>query len=280
MRHLTVHCRAWPTPAGTSRAFQRHAAFTLVELLVVIAIIGILIALLLPAIQAARAAAQRTQCKNNLRQIGVAMHSHHDAQRKFPIGCWEWRPFGNMTKRQIAWSAYLLPYMEEANLAKRLDFTKAFDDAANASAAATVLSVYLCPSSKRLEQQIEGRGGCDYGGMFGERITRPNNPPRGLMVQERAYAARHVTDGLSKTIIVGEDSQFVDGQWINGKNLFDQAFALNAAPAFENDLRSEHGGGVQVTLADSSVHFLTDDLSLATLAALCTRADGDSVSDF
>ena len=255
-------------------------AFTLVELLVVIAIIGILVALLLPAIQAAREAARRTQCKNNLRQIGVALHTYHEAQRKFPLGGLEWRPFGNTTKRQLAWSAFLLPYVEEPVLAKQLDLTKAFDHADNAKAAATILPVFLCPSSKRLEQLVEGRGGCDYGGMYGERITRPNSPPRGLMIYERAFAARHVADGMSKTIIVAEDSQFVDGQWINGKNLFDQAFAINAAPAYENDMRSEHGGGAQVVLADSSVHFLREDLELTTLAALCTRADGDAVGEY
>jgi prepilin-type N-terminal cleavage/methylation domain-containing protein len=179
MRYLTVHRRAWPPTQGTLRGQATRTAFTLVELLVVIAIIGILVALLLPAIQAAREAARRTQCKNNLRQIGVAMHSFHDAQRKFPMGGLEWRPFGNTTKRQLAWSLFLLPYVEEANLFKRIDCTKPFDHADNAAAAASILNVYLCPSSRRTEQLPEGRGGCDYGGMYGERIVRPNNPPPG-----------------------------------------------------------------------------------------------------
>jgi len=280
MRHLTDHRRVGLIPKGTSCVRTARAAFTLVELLVVIAIIGILVSLLLPAIQAAREAARRTQCKNNLRQIGVAMHTYHDAQKKFPMGGLEWRPFGNTTKRQLAWSLFLLPYVEEANLFKSIDATKAFDHADNAVAAATVLNVYLCPSSRRTEQLSEGRGGCDYGGMYGERIVRPNNPPRGLMVYDKAYAARNVVDGLSKTIIVAEDSQFIDGQWINGKNLFDQAYAINAAPAGENDMRSEHGGGAQAVLADSSVHFLREDLDLPTLAALCTRAEGDQVGTY
>jgi prepilin-type N-terminal cleavage/methylation domain-containing protein/prepilin-type processing-associated H-X9-DG protein len=280
MRSMSFHRRIRPTLARTSRAPHARRAFTLVELLVVIAIIGILVALLLPAIQAAREAARRTQCKNNLRQIGVAMHTFHDAQRKFPMGGLEWRPFGNTTKRQLAWSLFLLPYVEEQNLFKSIDCTKTFDHADNAAAAATVLNVYLCPSSRRTEQLPEGRGGCDYGGMYGERIVRPNSPPRGIMIYDKAYAARHVSDGLSKTIIVAEDSQFVDGQWINGKNLFDQAYAINAAPAGENDMRSEHGGGAQCALADGSVHFLREDIDLPTLAALCTRAEGDTVANY
>ncbi len=71
-----------------------------------------------------------------------------------------------------------------------------------------------------------------------------------------------------------------DGQWSNGKNLFDQAFAINAAPDFENDMRSGHTGGAQMVCADGSVHFLADELALPTLGALCTRADGDTVGDF
>ena len=85
-------------------------AFTLVELLVVIAILGMLVALLLPAVQAAREAARRSQCSSNLHQIGIALQSYHGGQQTFPPGC------TNKGAQQLAWSLYLLPYLEEQNV--------------------------------------------------------------------------------------------------------------------------------------------------------------------
>src|SRR5262249_41536977 len=95
------------------RTRRRRRGFTLIELLVVITIIGVLIALLLPAVQAAREAARRMQCSSNLRQMGIALHGYHAAFATFPPGGWEWRPFNQPSKRQIAWSALVLPYLEQ-----------------------------------------------------------------------------------------------------------------------------------------------------------------------
>ncbi len=87
-----------------------RVAFTLVELLIVMAILGVLVALLLPAVQAAREAARRSQCGSNLHQIGIALNSYHNAQQTFPTGC------TNKGTTQLAWSLYLLPYLEEQNV--------------------------------------------------------------------------------------------------------------------------------------------------------------------
>ncbi len=258
-------------------------AFSLVELLVVITIIGILLALLLPAVQAAREAARRASCSNNLRQIGIALQSYHAAIYSFPPGGVEHRsminpktgkPYG-VNGRQLAWSAFLLPYIEQDALRRQLDMGKAFDATENAVAAATVLSVYVCPSVPQDNCLKQGRGPCQYGGIYGERITSPNNPPRGVMLYDRAISISEIRDGTSNTLIVAEDCDFTDGQWINGLNVFDQAFAINQAPSYENDIRSKHPGGANGVFCDGSVHFLPESMDLKTLAAICTRAGGE-----
>ena len=262
------------------QTIARPAGFTLVELLVVIAIIGILIGMLLPAVQAVREAARRTQCANNLKQIGLALHSHHFALQEFPIGTVEFRLGSDTSQRQLAWSAFLLPYLEQSNVHDQLDLLQAFDAADNQVAAATVLSVYICPSASRETEQPNGRGACDYGGIFGERIISPNNPPKGVMIIDQAISIRDITDGTSNTLIVAEDSRSPDAQWINGRNIFDQAFPINQAPAFENDIRSEHPGGANGVFCDGSVRFLSDSTADEPLAAICTRALGEVVGEF
>jgi prepilin-type N-terminal cleavage/methylation domain-containing protein len=254
-----------------------RAAFTLIELLVVIAIIGVLIALLLPAVQAAREAARRIQCANNLRQVGIAMHAYLDSNAVFPPGGWDWRPTNQPWKRQLAWSALILPYLEQTTIAGALNFDLGFDAAGNTTAAATVITSYLCPSAPRASMYIDTRAVCDYGGMYGERIMSPNSPAKGPMIYDRAFRVSEIMDGLSSTLFVGEDAGFPDGQWINGRNVFDQAFAINKAPRFENDLHSDHPGGVQILLGDGSVRFLKESIELRALAALCTRAGGEIV---
>jgi prepilin-type N-terminal cleavage/methylation domain-containing protein/prepilin-type processing-associated H-X9-DG protein len=256
----------------------RHGGFTLVELLVVLSILAAAAALLLPAVQAARESARRTVCKNNLRQIGMALQNYHSARGSFPPGGLEWRPAGNTRHRQIAWSALLLPYLEQQSLSERLDLSTPFDSPINAEGAAAVLAVYVCPTSPDGTQLVDGRGPCDYGGIFGERITSPNQPPKGIMLYDRAIRSEQVRDGLSRTFIVAEDTLWTEGQWINGRNVFDQAYAINAAPPFENDIRSLHPGGAQVLMADASVHFFDEATELLILAAHCTRAGGETVS--
>ncbi len=273
-----------PAPRPRAIRLLPHA-FTLVELLVVITIIGMLIALLLPAVQAAREAARRLACSNHLRQIGIALQGYHAAIGMFPPGGIEHRarinaatgkPYG-AAGRQLAWSTFLLPYLEQEGLYRQLDLGKAFDAAENAATAAALIPVYVCPSVPDGNCLKQGRGPCQYGGIYGERITSPNSPPKGVMLYDQAISIAEIPDGTSFTLIVAEDGDFGDGQWINGLNVFDQAYAINRAPEFENDIRSKHPGGANGAFCDGSVHFLSETLDLEILAALCTRGGRETI---
>jgi len=262
--------------SSPARAVARLPGFTLIELLVVIAITAILIALLLPAVQAAREAARRIQCFNNLRQMGLALHVYHDLGDRFPPGGWIRGPGkGNLV--WLAWSALLLRHVEQEALYNGLNFARPFNSPANGTAAVTVLSVYLCPTSTRPDPRSGGLGAADYGGMFGERITSPNDPPKGPMTYDQAFSIAAIRDGTSQTLFVGEASAWPEGQWINAHNVFDQAFPINKAPAFENDLRSDHPGGAQGLFGDGHARFIKESIDPRTLAALCTRAGGEVV---
>jgi len=258
--------------------------FTLVELLVVITIIGILMALLLPAVQAAREAARRTACLNNLHQIGLALENYHSQYLCYPAGGLEWRPSPSQIQRKnYAWSAFLLPFLEQEALYHRIDFNKPFDDPANAQAAATILPVYLCPSMGRTSLLRQGRGAIDFGGINGTRRVNQNNPPNGVMLYDKYLQAAHIRDGLSNTLAAAEAAGWPDGQWINAYNVYDVMYPINNRqwPGMpENEIQSVHPGGANGLFCDGSVRFLPESLDIRILAALCTRANGDVIEGF
>jgi prepilin-type N-terminal cleavage/methylation domain-containing protein/prepilin-type processing-associated H-X9-DG protein len=258
---------------------RRPSAFTLIELLVVSAIVAVLLGLLFPAVQKVRAAANRTMCTNNLRQIGIALHHYHDVYHTFPPGGIEWRPPGNSTQRQLAWCVFLLPYLEQDNLYRSLNLNQPFDSPQNAQGAAAVLPVFLCPSKLRTAYRFEGRGLCDYGGIFGQALFGNNNPHNGTMLFDKPIRIPMITDGTSHTVMISEDTQRNDGQWIDAMNLFDVAFPINRGPAYDPDIHSEHTGGANGLFADGSVRFLRETMELEVLAAIVTRAGGEPVPD-
>lgn len=256
-----------------------RTAFSLVELLVVISITGALVALVLLGISASRASSRKLTCLNHCRQLGLALQMHHEQKGQFPPGGIEWRPAGKTTYRQLAWSVFVLPYLEQQTVYDQMDLEQPFDSPRNAWAASQILPVFICPASSRGAVRVQGRGPCDFGGIYGERIQGPNQPPKGLMIYDRAFRDTEVSDGLSTTLILGEDSAWPDGQWINGRNVFDQAFAINRAPSFENDIRSQHGAGAHGVFADGRAVFLGETIDLPVLAALCTRAGREVIPD-
>jgi prepilin-type N-terminal cleavage/methylation domain-containing protein/prepilin-type processing-associated H-X9-DG protein len=185
-------------------------AFTLVELLVVIAIIGVLVALLLPAVQAARSAARRTACSNNLRQIGLSLQNHHAAQQAFPPGR------GAPTPRIFSPHAHLLAFLEQNTVRAQIDLldapapfstpTTSYDGAKNHAAAISTVPALLCPADP-----IQGRvpgveyGATNYAGCAGSGAASGTlTNADGVFFLASAVSIKDITDGTSNTAAFSE----------------------------------------------------------------------------
>ncbi len=150
------------------RTSLNRSGFTLVELLVVIAIIGILVGLLLPAVQAAREASRRMQCSNNLRQIGLALHNYHDTYRRLPPNRW-----GGIGGRVWGPHSLILPFIEQGNIHKTIDFGSLWSAPSNAEARASTVPTYLCPSDPQ-SVMPQGWAGTNYHGNEGNNPIQAN----------------------------------------------------------------------------------------------------------
>ncbi len=280
----------------------RQNAFTLVELLVVIAIVGLLVAVVLPAVQASREASRRIECANNLRQLGIGLMNYHDAVGTFPPGLVDRRTGANPLGKQLSWNVFLLPFIEEQSVYRLFDLKAGFNRAPNRVAAGTVIPTFLCPSTAFLAVDrkgpttgdANGNGAwntgddlafTDYGGNFG--FSGPDAPyMNGVLVYERAFSMKQITDGTSHTLIVSEDTgrgAAYDGQWANGENIFDTSGPINdrTLPLYrwaDNEIWSDHPQGVNLLFCDGSVRFTQEQTDLKALAAICTRA-GEEVAE-
>lgn len=295
-------------------AFGRHA-FTLVELLVVIAIIGILMGLLLPAVQMAREASRRASCQNNLRQVGLATLNYENARRHFPPG-WTVKqsPVTEAAEEQPGWgfAFHILPYMEATNLYETIDETLPVDHPNHIPILDTFLKYYACPSDAGAENQMlyEGDGHthpisaaeffrdpgeeeplfsvgrANYVGVFGtiepeEDVIESD----GMFFRNSRIRIAQVVDGTSNTFLVGErSSEKGVSTWSGVIHEAEDAIARimgtcdhlpNTPDSHFEDFSSEHPQGASFVMVDGSTRLFNDNIDFDLYQALATRDGGE-----
>jgi prepilin-type N-terminal cleavage/methylation domain-containing protein len=294
---------------------QPRRGFTLVEVLVVIAILAVMMALFLPAVQKARESANLLGCKNNLKQIGLAMQSYHDTMGSFPVGYYDPTPWPQLDNGPgWGWGAFLLPFLEEDNLYRRINFKRDVGDPAHAQVRTTFLKVFSCPSENLRAIFTVADGGSrswdlacsSYVACNGndgvDDFTTP--PHTGAFIRgTRGFRAADITDGLSNTLFVGDrTSRLSYSTWIGGPTGALNPFLMapgnfgaevtllmchagttgpNTPGVFDADSTSSpHRIGVPFLFGDGSVHFLANGIDINTWMALATRAGGETAGDY
>ncbi len=309
-----------------TRAQSRFRGFTLVELLVVIAIIGILIALLLPAVQAAREAARRAQCVNNLKQIGLALANYETALKSFPpgrMGCDGWCSdvcTNNAAFQKPGTSGFvmILPYLELQTLYDQFapfahGAVYPVGDGCDGSSAGDWKTdrvkeglrqrpaVYVCPSDNSQTHRGEAAVGSyalvhgSRGPSYGIDQKKVKHYNTGMFNYRTSYKVKHVSDGMSKTIFVGEvneaDTTESSNRWMVGSRHLDSLRTtenpINTPPTegivldlygykCNGAFGSSHPGGANFAFGDGHVTFLSENIDLATYQSLSTREGGET----
>ena len=297
---------------------SKRTGFTLVELLVVIAIISVLIALLLPAIQAARESARQAQCKNNLKQIGLALHNYEGARRAFPPGFVS--TANNLNGPGLGpgwgWAARILPHLEQSTL--RVDLRRDILDPIHESVRTKTLSVFRCPSDPLEEptfaiqdesgNEITNLAFANYVGVGGTlEVSAFPDTGTGVLFRNRQIRVSEIFDGTSHTIMVSERASRQSPQttWLGAvtgavvpplNSLFEDegppvlvltntgtpedGRVPNNALDHVEDSNSEHPQGVHLLFCDGSVQSINDEIEPEVWVALGTRAGEDPNGEY
>ena len=232
---------------------RRRVAFTLIELLVVIAIIAILIGLLLPAVQKVREAAARMKCSNNLKQLGLAIHSYHDANNQLPPG-WDFATSWGQLAR-------ILPYIEQDNVYKMIDFTKPITDPVNLPSQQITISTFLCPSDRQNPMPSLGAP-TNYHGNAGNWVVfvtarglNGNEPPNGIFYTEsKKITMPSISDGTSNTAFYSE-RVLGDGNMGAVSPLEDTFNGPNGAPGQPNSADLAHSWCQSIDITNPANQF-------------------------
>ena len=277
---------------------MRRDGFTLIELLVVIAIIAVLIALLLPAVQQAREAARRTQCRNNMHQLGLALHNYHDTHNCFPPLAVRGTLVGSYYYRMASGHTLILPFLDEGTLYNSYNFSLPCqywynpvspDGYANTTVAVQSLAQYFCPSmdGPGLSGTVNGRLGSYY--LCAGTSIKTN----GSFVTNHSVRIRDIRDGTSNTFGAGEHKTgYADqGCWAWADETYNcgtTQYPLNTPQIMPFSIynatatkvfRSEHEGGGFFMFMDGQVRFISENIDMRTYQALSTRANNEIVDD-
>ena len=286
---------------------SQRVGFTLIELLVVIAIIAVLIALLLPAVQQAREAARRTQCRNNLRQIGLALANYEGSFVVFPPGVLGASATSTQTNPLHTWQTQLLPNLDLSPLYASYNFNAPFDHSTNVVAVQKAISVFVCPSQVIDATLIGTWGPSHYAGNAGTQSGAND----GILFPLSSVRINEITDGTSSTIMAGE-IRFETAGWACGSLLssggggtgINQGFSravlrwwkcsstcakpginppvTTCSSSCERKLQfsSSHTGGCHLLFADGHVQFLADSTDANLQKSLMTKGNGEAIDAF
>ena len=271
----------------------RNRGFTLIELLVVMAIIAILIAVLMPAVQNVRAAARRTQCRNNLHNIGIALLNYHDINQVLPPGWLTSRERRRIVPGYSSWLVAILPHLEQGELFNASNVELPEWHESNATVVGRRLDVYICPSDPKNKGQLEfnwqGKkvlvAYSNYVGSLGtdyrmDLFVDPDQPgPNGVLYRHSSVRYQGITDGTSTTLLAGEkinNDPLCRAMWGFGATSVVVSDSMHGITQGEHaafwGFSSQHPPGSHFVMCDGSVGMINRQIDLDLFLALSTRA--------